>query len=87
MADEVTVTAVKDQLWKGRIIKIGTDSGGNAEMLFEIYDAITGDVLYPNLTVNGSPDDIINRAKVMASELRQKIEQTEAIKPGDEFEI
>lgn len=87
MADEVAVTAVKDQLWKGRVLKIGTDSGGNAEMLFEIYDANTGEVLYPNLTVFGSPDDIINRAKVLASELRLKIEQTEAIQAGQEFEI
>lgn len=87
MADEINAVAVKDQLWKGRVLKIGADSGGNAEMLFEIYDANTSEVLYPNLTVNGSPDDIINRAQAMAAELRLKMEQTEAIQVGQEFEI
>lgn len=86
MAD-VEAVAVKDQLWKGRVIKVGIDSSGNSEMLFEIYDVNTGQVLYPNLTVFGSPDEIIKRAQTIAIELRQKIEQAEAIKIGDEFEI
>lgn len=89
MADEIAeVTAVKDQLWRGKIIKLSeVDSGGNIEMIFDILDANTGEVIHPAISVTGSPDDIIRRAQAMAIELRMKKEQAETIKAGDEFEI
>lgn len=87
MAD-IEVVAVKDQLWRGVVIKVSeVDSSGNMEMLFDILDANTGEVIHPALSVTGSPDDIINRAQTMAIELRMKKEQAETIKAGDEFEI
>lgn len=87
MAETIKVTKVKDQLWRGRIIKFGIDQDGHAEMVFEIYDTNTNEVIHPSITVNGSPDDVIKRAQTIAAELRLKIEQAETIKEGDEFNI
>lgn len=88
MADEIVITAVKDQLWRGKIIKLSeVDSSGNIEMIFDILDANIGEVIHPTLTVTGSPDNIIKQAQTMAIELRMKKEQAETIKAGDEFEI
>lgn len=87
MAD-IEAVAVKDQLWRGVVLKVSqVDSGGNMELVFDIIDANTGEVIHPTLTVTGTPDDIIQRAQTVAAELRLKTEQAEGIKAGDEFEI
>lgn len=87
MADTEAAT-VNDQLWRGVVQKVSqVDSGGNIELVFDIIDTNTGTVIYPGLTVTGSPDDLIKRARTIATELRLKVEQAETIKAGDEFEI
>lgn len=88
MADEIIITAVGDQLWRGVIVKASqVDGGGNMELYFDIIDANTGEIIYPGQYVTGSADGIIKQAQTVAAELRQKIEQAETIKAGDEFEI
>lgn len=87
MAD-IEAVAVKDQLWRGVVLKVSqVDSGGNMELVFDIIDANTGEVIHPTLTVTGTPDDIIQRAQTVAAELKLKTEQAEGIKAGDEFEV
>lgn len=88
MADEIEAVAVKDQLWWIEVVKLSeVDSGGNMEMVFDIIDNNTGEVLHPAMVVNGSPGDIKERARVVAAELRLKKEQAEVIKVGDKFEV
>lgn len=76
------------QVWRGVVAKVSkVDSGGNMDILFDIVDNETGKVIYPGLSVTGSPEGIIKRAQMIAAELRLKKEQAEAIKVGDEFEV
>lgn len=89
MAD-IEAVAVKDQLWKVKIVKFSeVDSSGTMELIFDIIDDNADKaVLHPAMTVNGAPEDIINRARTVAAELRLKKEQAETLfNVGDEFEV
>lgn len=89
MAD-IEAVAVKDQLWKVKIVAFSeVDSGGNMELVFDIIDDNADKaVIHPAMVVNGSPEDILDRARAIAAELRTKKEQLETLfKVGDEFEV